>query len=500
MKVLNQERIIHGDLKPENVLLEDESSGTVKVIDFGSSCMEHETVYSYIQSRFYRSPEVVLAHPYDAAIDIWSLGCIAAELFLGLPLFPAASERDLLSRMIEILGPFPLTMLAASRRLQRYFKLESNTVSNERGYKLMSESEFEAHNQEAAPTARRYFDDSDLETIIGIRANTNSNGNLPLEYHCFLDFLRGLLMMDPKQRWNAEQAAMHPFITGAPFHRSFQPPTLSRQISRPVGIQSVQPSLQSASWHPNAAAAESYAHGVAMMAMSQLTGSVQSNGSFVGTFPTMGSVPTGNNLIGVSPEVNPIVMAAMRAAQEVFSNPSCPSTFQSSTQPVSQPNQLRIDGFHVAPRSNAEPHFSDFSQGRSLGTRHSRPMANINENMAHIDNDCEVSDVDHSLSRAFESCHIQPTSSTSLEQNNIACVTKYVSLDELDVRDICLAKKIHISIPEHPCDLPKFDEVDFLHVISSMELLENRLLLHGKRRMQSRTERRLMSLNVHLRE
>lgn len=57
---LRDERIIHCDLKPENILLRDQNSGRVKVIDFGSACLEHKTVYSYIQSRFYRSPEVSL--------------------------------------------------------------------------------------------------------------------------------------------------------------------------------------------------------------------------------------------------------------------------------------------------------------------------------------------------------------------------------------------------------------------------------------------------------
>jgi len=56
--VLRDEGVIHCDLKPENVLLEPDSSGNIKVIDFGSACMQHETVYTYIQSRFYRSPEV----------------------------------------------------------------------------------------------------------------------------------------------------------------------------------------------------------------------------------------------------------------------------------------------------------------------------------------------------------------------------------------------------------------------------------------------------------
>ena len=61
-----------------------------QVIDFGSSCFEGEQVYSYIQSRFYRSPEVMLGLAYGTAIDMWSLACILAELYTGYPLFPGA--------------------------------------------------------------------------------------------------------------------------------------------------------------------------------------------------------------------------------------------------------------------------------------------------------------------------------------------------------------------------------------------------------------------------
>lgn len=60
----------------------------MKVIDFGSSCYENERVYTYIQSRFYRSPEVILGIAYSTAIDMWSLGCVLAELYMGFPLFP----------------------------------------------------------------------------------------------------------------------------------------------------------------------------------------------------------------------------------------------------------------------------------------------------------------------------------------------------------------------------------------------------------------------------
>ena len=65
----------------ENVLLKQRGSSSIKVIDFGSSCYSHRKVYTYIQSRFYRSPEVILGLSYGTPIDMWSLGEFD-ELFL----------------------------------------------------------------------------------------------------------------------------------------------------------------------------------------------------------------------------------------------------------------------------------------------------------------------------------------------------------------------------------------------------------------------------------
>ena len=72
--------VIHCDLKPENILLRHPKRSAIKVIDFGSSCRSDRRMYSYIQSRFYRSPEVMLGLPYTVAIDVWSLGCILIEM------------------------------------------------------------------------------------------------------------------------------------------------------------------------------------------------------------------------------------------------------------------------------------------------------------------------------------------------------------------------------------------------------------------------------------
>ena len=60
--VLWEAQLIHCDLKPENVMLVDPTCAAIKIVDFGSTCAVSHTVYSYIQSRFYRAPEVAPHH------------------------------------------------------------------------------------------------------------------------------------------------------------------------------------------------------------------------------------------------------------------------------------------------------------------------------------------------------------------------------------------------------------------------------------------------------
>jgi dual specificity tyrosine-phosphorylation-regulated kinase 2/3/4 len=104
LKTLDEKNIIHCDLKPENILLKQGQRANIKVIDFGSSCYINEKVHTYIQSRFYRAPEVILGVGYSKAIDMWSFGCILAEMHLGRPLFPGESEIELLMYIAEVKG------------------------------------------------------------------------------------------------------------------------------------------------------------------------------------------------------------------------------------------------------------------------------------------------------------------------------------------------------------------------------------------------------------
>ncbi|XP_022660087.1 dual specificity tyrosine-phosphorylation-regulated kinase 2-like [Varroa jacobsoni] len=114
-------KIIHCDLKPENILLKQQGRSGIKVIDFGSSCYEHQRVYTYIQSRFYRAPEVILGAKYGMPIDMWSLGCILAELHTGYPLLPGEDEGDQLACTMELLGKPPQKLLDQSKRAKNFF-------------------------------------------------------------------------------------------------------------------------------------------------------------------------------------------------------------------------------------------------------------------------------------------------------------------------------------------------------------------------------------------
>ena len=120
LDALNKNKIIHCDLKPENILLKQQGRSGIKVIDFGSSCYEHQRIYTYIQSRFYRAPEVILGAKYGMPIDMWSLGCILAELLTGYPLFPGEDEGDQLACIIELMGMPPPKLLDGSKRARNF--------------------------------------------------------------------------------------------------------------------------------------------------------------------------------------------------------------------------------------------------------------------------------------------------------------------------------------------------------------------------------------------
>ena len=128
-------------------MLREQHKTGVKIIDFGSSAFQSSgDISTYVQSRFYRAPEVLFqARPYTTKIDIWSLGCILYELYTGEALFFARSERELVERMIDMRGPPPLSLIRQSSKRSAYFD-EVSSSSGESTLRWKSRSSAGSQN------------------------------------------------------------------------------------------------------------------------------------------------------------------------------------------------------------------------------------------------------------------------------------------------------------------------------------------------------------------
>nr|CDP94796.1 BMA-MBK-2, isoform f [Brugia malayi] len=200
LDLLNRNRLIHCDLKPENVLLKQQGRSGIKVIDFGSSCFDDQRVYTYIQSRFYRAPEVIMGGKYGMPIDMWSLGCILAELLTGYPLLPGEDESDQLALIIELLGVPPLKVTENAKRTRNFISSRGypryctiTTMSD--GTVAVSGGRSKRGKPRGPPGSRSWNS-----------ALKNQGDDL------FIDFLRQCLDWDPDKRLTPQQALKHPWL------------------------------------------------------------------------------------------------------------------------------------------------------------------------------------------------------------------------------------------------------------------------------------------------
>ncbi|CAK5078841.1 unnamed protein product [Meloidogyne enterolobii] len=197
LKLLYSNKIIHTDLKPENILLETPTNCLIKIADFGCAFFEGQPFYNYFQSRHYRAPEVILGGKIGMALDMWSFGCILAELLTGRVLFPGNNEGDQLALIIELLGIPDEKLLGKVRRKKEFFNSEGNPLYCEE--KIIEEKTIlkggEKGNLRGPPGSRT------MQDVLKDKGN-----------EFFLDFLKLCLVWNPEIRLTPIQAAKHPWL------------------------------------------------------------------------------------------------------------------------------------------------------------------------------------------------------------------------------------------------------------------------------------------------
>ncbi|GFR44949.1 hypothetical protein Agub_g6040 [Astrephomene gubernaculifera] len=201
---LHSHHIIHADVKPENILVKNYTKCAVKLIDLGCSIYTSEAPRShYVQSRSYRAPEVMLGLPYDGKIDVWSLGCVMAELVSGQVLFPHMSEASMIARLVGMLGPLPPHMLREGTYAGAFFTRSGCVYERSGDSGLFELLEPKRTSLQARLTA---------SAAAAADRGLSSAATAAAADRGLLHFIRHLLVSDPARRPSAHQALKHPWL------------------------------------------------------------------------------------------------------------------------------------------------------------------------------------------------------------------------------------------------------------------------------------------------
>lgn len=200
LRALQRLKIIHADLKPDNVLMSMDKS-LFQITDFGSSMSEKEQIRTaYVQPRYYRAPEVMLGIPYSTMIDIWSLGTTLFELASSKMLFNGDTNNQMLHLMLATCGQFPSAMLSAGEHTKKHFRGNDTFVTREptEGQRTLCEIPLISFEEPLKPIL------SLLETALQKPPG--------LGIQRLADLITQCLILDPSERIKPEKALAHPFL------------------------------------------------------------------------------------------------------------------------------------------------------------------------------------------------------------------------------------------------------------------------------------------------
>lgn len=208
--VLKRLNIIHGDIKPENIMLVDGYSPNIKLIDFGSAKLAGNWGDFYFQSRYYRAPEVVLHLQYDYKVDVWSVACVAIEMFIGNPIFAGQNELHLLQLISRYDQNIPHSMIKSSPIRNEFFNKD---------YTFKTLNQYCYENDLPVPEFHDYLLYHTIPEVImnyQMPANIKHGPALQREKgrrEQFINLMLKMLTVDPKLRPEPEKCLEDPFFS-----------------------------------------------------------------------------------------------------------------------------------------------------------------------------------------------------------------------------------------------------------------------------------------------
>ncbi|KAJ2851260.1 hypothetical protein IWW36_001281 [Coemansia brasiliensis] len=203
---MHKSALIHADIKTTNVICVDDASLRIKLIDFGNAVSDSDVSQYYstfeIQTVWFRAPEVAYQRPFGRAIDIWSVGCIMCELWLGQPLFTDMNNHNLINSILKLRGPPPAHLYSAS-------PIYSDIVRSWSGRPTPGFAPAVSDNRKKGVTHAE--PNIDWEPQLRMHWLKHS---LQIEDDDFVTLADALLEYDPEERPTASEALEHPFFQG----------------------------------------------------------------------------------------------------------------------------------------------------------------------------------------------------------------------------------------------------------------------------------------------
>ncbi|SCN60237.1 serine/threonine protein kinase, putative [Plasmodium chabaudi adami] len=201
-------RIMHADLKPDNILI-NEKFNALKVCDLGSaSDISENEITSYLVSRFYRAPEIILGFRYDSQIDVWSAAATVFELATGKILFPGKSNNHMIKLMMEYKGKFSHKMIKGGQFYSQHFNDNLDFIYVDRDH--YTKKEVVRIISDLRPTKNITCDL--LENQYWLKGNSPKMQFLKKKIKQLGDLLEKCLMLDPSKRYTPDQALQHPYL------------------------------------------------------------------------------------------------------------------------------------------------------------------------------------------------------------------------------------------------------------------------------------------------